>query len=80
MAKPKQSAALFDQLDKAIQGGEGDEVVGKMKVCAETLILLRVAFIVFDLDCNKALCWKGVAHPCTYQATGQHTSPRQVLR
>jgi hypothetical protein len=32
MAKPKQAAALFEQLDKAIQGGEGDELAGKMKV------------------------------------------------
>ncbi|KAK9827970.1 hypothetical protein WJX81_003031 [Elliptochloris bilobata] len=42
MAKPKQSAALFDQLDKAIQGGEGDEVVGKMK-----------GVVVFDIDGEK---------------------------
>lgn len=38
MAKPKASAALFDQLDKAIKGGEGDDIVGKMKVTTHTLL------------------------------------------
>ena len=32
MAKEKASAALFDQLQKAIESGEGDEIVGKLKV------------------------------------------------
>lgn len=32
MGKEKASAALFDQLQAAIEGGEGDDIVGKMKV------------------------------------------------
>ncbi len=32
MGKEKASAALFDQLQAAIEGGEGEEIVGKMKV------------------------------------------------
>jgi hypothetical protein len=32
MAKEKASAALFDQLQKAIESGEGDDIVGKLKV------------------------------------------------
>lgn len=32
MAKEKASAALFDQLQTAIEGGEGEELVGKVKV------------------------------------------------
>ena len=32
MPSEKASAALFDQLQKAIESGEGDEVVGKLKV------------------------------------------------
>lgn len=32
MAKEKASAALFDQLQTAIEGGEGEEIVGKVKV------------------------------------------------
>ena len=32
MAKEKASAALFDQLQTAIAGGEGEEIVGKVKV------------------------------------------------
>ena len=78
MAKPKQSAALFDQLDKAIQGGEGDEVVGKMKVCTDTLPRLGVALLMFDLDCNtynKALCWKGCTFTCACTRLLRSTPP-----
>jgi hypothetical protein len=32
MGKDKASAALFDQLQKAIESGEGEDIVGKMKV------------------------------------------------
>ncbi len=32
MGKEKASAALFDQLQTAIEGGEGEEIVGKVKV------------------------------------------------
>ena len=32
MSKEKASAALFDQLQKAIESGEGDDIVGKLKV------------------------------------------------
>lgn len=32
MGKEKASAALFDQLQAAIEGGEGEEIVGKLKV------------------------------------------------
>lgn len=31
MGKEKASAALFDQLQTAIEGGEGEEIVGKVK-------------------------------------------------
>ena len=32
MGKEKASAGLFDQLSKAVESGEGDEIVGKLKV------------------------------------------------
>ena len=38
MAKEKASAALFDQLQTAIEGGEGEEIVGKVKVCSLSVI------------------------------------------
>ncbi len=56
MAKPKQAAALFEQLDKAIQGGEGDELAGKMKVgrpCYRLLNLGRAA-----VACCAAKGWQ----------------------
>ncbi|BDA40697.1 g6529 [Coccomyxa elongata] len=42
MGKEKASAALFDQLQAAIEGGEGDDIVGKMK-----------GIVVFDIDGEK---------------------------
>ena len=38
MAKEKASAGLFDQLSKAVESGEGDEIVGKLKVRMVSLI------------------------------------------
>ena len=38
MAKEKASAALFDQLQTAIEGGEGEEIVGKVKVIIDISI------------------------------------------
>ena len=42
MAKEKASASLFDQLSKAVESGEGDEIVGKLKVGIVSLSLLCV--------------------------------------
>ncbi|CAK0734671.1 hypothetical protein CVIRNUC_000465 [Coccomyxa viridis] len=42
MGKEKASAALFDQLQSAIEGGEGEEIVGKVK-----------GTVVFNIDGEK---------------------------
>ncbi|CAL5225513.1 g8343 [Coccomyxa viridis] len=49
MAKEKASAALFDQLQTAIEGGEGEEIVGKVK-----------GTVLFNIDGEK---WTLVLNP-----------------
>ena len=47
MAKEKASAALFDQLQTAIEGGEGEEIVGKVKVRELSRSSLHLIVIVW---------------------------------